>query len=152
MPNIYAQWDAGAKILRIRDDVYISMQSHETRSRFTFFHEVQHILFNHQGIRNRMPDVKIDDLASRQAKQAESEANRATSVFMAPRYLVGSDTSTDAIMRRFGLGRTAANFRKEEIDKFDRISRGELRELPDNVRQYLLDARDRGYKIQTKLD
>jgi hypothetical protein len=73
-------------------------------------------------------------------------------ILMAPEHLVLENASADDIAEQFGMSLTAAILRKEEIDRVRRRRRGELRFLPESVKELLRNARDKGFPIQTQLD
>ena len=85
-------------------------------------------------------------------RHQESEATRLAVILMAPEYLVPEGASAEEIATRFGMSLTAAILRKEEVDRIRRRRRGELRPLPESVKELLRNARDKGFPIQTQID
>lgn len=88
----------------LREDVYEAAINHQPRPRFTVAHEAGHALM-HVRTLNRLPitngEVPI-------YCDPEWQANRFGGALLMPRHMVGSCTSINEIMSRFGVSRDCA--------------------------------------------
>lgn len=151
MQNEEAQWDSEKRLISIREDVFQGIWSGRGRSRFAIFHEIQHVALGHEGIRNRSLTPTIAERANHVVRREEHDAYRATSIFMAPQHLIRPGENFESIAFRFGLSKSAAKIRREELDKIERRNSGQIRELPSSVRDFLIEAKRKGHKIETDL-
>jgi hypothetical protein len=94
----------------------------------------------------------LRNLSSSQVKHEESEANRLAVILLAPEHLIPENASVEEIASMFSLNMTAAILRKEEVDRIRRRKRGELRPLPESIKEMLREAKRRGLPIQTQID
>jgi Zn-dependent peptidase ImmA (M78 family) len=152
MPHAEAEWNSEATEVAMRESVFTGMQHGDTHPRFVVFHEISHYALGHKGTRNRISNSQVRQYSAAQVKHEETEASRLAVIIMAPEYMVPEGASADDIASQFGVSLTAAIIRKEEIDRIRRRSRGELRPLPESVKELLRNARDQGFPIQTQLD
>jgi Zn-dependent peptidase ImmA (M78 family) len=152
MPQAEAQWDSEKNVINMRESIFVGMQRGESHPCFVVFHEISHLALGHEGTRNRLADPALRQISGLQIKHEESEANRLAVILMAPEHLIPEDASAEEISSTFGLSITAAVIRTEEVDRIRRRRRGELRPLPDSVREILLEAKRQGMNIRTKLD
>jgi IrrE N-terminal-like domain len=152
MPRSEAEWSSDDHTLSMRESVFVGMQRGDVRSCFAVSHELSHYALGHKGYLNRKTDDLQKDFSASSVKHQESEANRLAAIILAPEHLVPEGASAEAISTTFGLSLPAAIIRKDEVDRVRRRRRGELRPLPESVREMLLTAKRRGMNIQTKLD
>jgi hypothetical protein len=152
MPRAEAEWSSEDYELSMRESVFVGMQRGEVRSRFAVSHELSHYALGHKGYLNRKTDDLQKDFSAPSVKHQESEANRLAAIILAPEHLVPEGANAEEISTTFGLSLTAAIIRKDEVDRIRRRRHGELRPLPESVREMLLEAKRRGMNIQTKLD
>ena len=151
MKDAEARWDSENNEVAMRESVFIGMQNGESHNRFVVFHELSHYALGHQGVRNRGME-RIRAYSAGVVKHEETEASRLAAILMAPEHLVPENASADDIAEQVGMSLTAAVLRKEEVDRIRRHRRGELRPLPESVKELLRDARDKGLPIRTRLD
>ncbi|MBN9603407.1 MAG: ImmA/IrrE family metallo-endopeptidase [Afipia felis] len=152
LPDAEAMWDSNNFELVLRESVYIGMQRGDTHFRFVFFHELAHYVLGHPGVRNRILDPKLRNMSAIKVKHFESEANRLAVIMMAPEHLVPAGASAEQISSMFGLSPTAAIIRKDEVDRIRRRRSGQLRPIPESIKELLRNARDQGFPIQTQVD
>jgi Zn-dependent peptidase ImmA (M78 family) len=152
MPDAEAEWNSEATEVAMRESIFTGMQHGDPHPRFVVFHELSHYALGHKGTRNRISSPQVRQYSGAQVKHEETEASRLAVIIMAPEYLVAEGASAEDIASQFSMSLTAAILRKEEIDRIRRRRRGELRPLPESVKELLRNARDQGYPIQTQLD
>jgi len=151
MRDAEARWNSELQEVSMRESVFTGMQHGDAHPRFVVFHELSHYALGHEGTRNRGTE-KVRDYSAGEIKHEETEASRLAVILMAPEHLVPESATAEEISERFRLSLTAAILRKEEIDRIRRRRRGELRPLPESIKEFLRDARAQGIAIQTKLD
>jgi Zn-dependent peptidase ImmA (M78 family) len=152
LPNAEAHWFSDEHELTMRESVFVGIQRDEARPRFTVAHEISHYALGHKGFLNRSTNQMHKDISSSLVKHQESEANRLAPIILAPEHLVPEGATASDIENTFGLSITASLLRTEEVDRIRRRRRGELRPLPESVREILLQARREGMNIRTNLD
>ena len=152
MPDTEGEWESQNHELRIRESVFVGMQRGDPHCRFVVFHELSHYALGHEGLRNRIADPKVREYSAARVKHEEAEANRLAAILMAPEHLVQEGASVDEIASTFNLNPTTAILRKDEVDRTRRRRRGELRPLPASIKEFLRQAREQGYPVQTNLD
>lgn len=152
MPDAEASWDSDECVLSMRESIFVGIQRGETRSRFTVAHELAHYILGHQGHRNRSTNKLHKEISAPLVKHQESEANRLASIILAPEYLIQDGATADEIQRQHGLSSTSALLRKDEVDRIRRRRRGELRPLPQSIKEFLKNAKNEGLPIRTNLD
>jgi Zn-dependent peptidase ImmA (M78 family) len=151
MPDAEARWDSDKCEVAMRESIFTGMQRGDAHARFVVFHEISHYVLNHKGTRNRATE-QIRSYSVGTMKHEESEASRLATILMAPDHLVPADKTAEQIAELFGMSLKAAILRKDEIDSIRRRRRGELRPLPQSVKELLRNARDKGFPIQSQLD
>lgn len=152
LPNAEAHWFSDDHELTMRESVFVGIQRDEPRPRFTIAHEISHYALGHKGFLNRSTNQRLKSISSSLVKHQESEANRLAPILLAPEHLVPEGATADEIESMFGLSITASLLRKEEVDRIRRRRRGELRPLPESVRELLRQAKREGMNIRTNLD
>lgn len=152
MPDAEACWDSDECVLSMRESVFVGIQRGETRSRFTVAHELAHYILGHKGHRNRSTNKLHKDISAPLVKHQESEANRLAPIILAPEYLVKDEATIEDIQRQHALSLESALLRKDEVDRIRRRRSGELRPLPESIKEFLRDARGKGIPIRTNLD
>ncbi|WP_159009333.1 ImmA/IrrE family metallo-endopeptidase [Bradyrhizobium sp. S69] len=152
LPNAEAHWFSDDRELTMRESIFVGIQRDEPRPRFTVAHEISHYALGHKGFLNRSTNQMHKNISSSLVKHQESEANRLAAILLAPEHLVPEDATAEQIETKFGLSITASLLRKEEIDRIRRRRRGELRPLPESVREFLRQAKREGMTIRTNLD
>jgi Zn-dependent peptidase ImmA (M78 family) len=151
MKDAEARWDSERNEVAMRESVFVGMQHGESHNRFVVFHELSHYALGHQGVRNRGME-RIRGYSASTIKHEETEASRLAAILMAPEHLIPEKASADDIVEQFSMSLKAAILRKEEVDRIRRRRRGELRPLPESVKELLRNARDQGLPIRTQLD
>jgi Zn-dependent peptidase ImmA (M78 family) len=152
MPDEEAQWNSDTLTVAMRESVFTAMQRSEPRARMTLAHELSHFLLGHEGLRNRSIAPKAYERRVRTVRNEETEAKRCASIMLAPEHLVSDDPNLDELVTKFGLSDQAALIRLESILRLRRRARGELRDLPPKVSDFLREARRRGKELRTPLD
>lgn len=146
-----ARWDSDLQEVSMRESIFTGMQHGDPHPRFVIFHELSHYALGHKGTRSRAIE-KVRSYSGAAIKHEESEASRLAVILMAPEHLVPEGASAEDIAEKFSMSLTAAILRKEEVDRIRRRRRGELRPLPESVRELLLQAKREGLNIRTNLD
>jgi hypothetical protein len=152
LPNAEAHWFSEDNELTMRESVFVGIQRDEPRHRFTIAHEISHYVCGHKGYLNRSTNQMHKEISAPLVKHQESEANRLAPIILAPEYLVPEDATNELIERMFGLSAPAALLRQAEVERIRRRRRGELRPIPESVREILRQAKREGMKIRTRLD
>jgi hypothetical protein len=105
-------------------------------NRFTFAHELGHIVLGHRGVRSRatlgrdfrkqagVPGVGIE----------ESEAYYWAGAYLMPTGIAIECRTLDELALRCGVSREAARIRKENLDRRMRRTRGEVRPIPERTK------------------
>ena len=137
IPGALAQWDAEVKLIKIRRDIFESANGYRAdgRARFSIFHEIVHAMQGDQGTLNRALSRTDIPKYARKLRAIEGDTDQITGALMAPRHLVLDDYLEADVAFRFGMSSSAAKIRLEEI----RGRRPEARQLPDSIKQLLLD-------------
>lgn len=151
MRDAEARWNSDLQEVSMRESVFTGMQHGDAHPRFVVFHELSHYALGHKGTRNRGAE-KVRDYSAGEIKHEETEATRLAVILMASEHLVPENATAEEISEKFGLSLTASILRKEEVDRIRRRRRGELRPLPESIKEFLRNARTQGIDIQTKLD
>jgi len=152
LPNAEAHWFSDDHELTMRESIFVGIQRDESRSRFTVAHEISHYALGHKGFLNRSTNKMHKEFSSKLVKHQESEANRLAPILLSPEHLIPEGATEDDLQNIFGLSIAASVIRKEEVDRIRRRRRGELRPIPESVREMLLQARREGMNIRTNLD
>ena len=152
LPDAEAQWYSEDCELSMRESVFVAMQRGDSRARFTIAHELSHFVLGHKGYLNRATSQLSKDMTGPLVKHQESEANRLAPIILAPEYLVPEGATVEDIEKMFGLSATAAALRKEEVERIRRRRRGELRPIPESIKELLREAKRQGHPVQTPLD
>ena len=96
MQDAEGQWDAGKRLMTLRESTFRGMQAQRPRDRMTVAHELSHCLLGHSGIRNRSLVLTAAEQHARDVRQEESEAKRLAPRILAPAYLIApEDTAFD---------------------------------------------------------
>lgn len=151
MRDAEARWNSDLQEISMRESVFTGMQHGDAHPRFVFFHELSHYALGHKETRNRGTE-RVRDYSVGDIKHEETEASRLAVILMAPEHLVPENATAEEISEKFGMSLTASILRMEEIDRIRRRRRGELRPLPESIKEFLRDARAQGIEIRTKLD
>lgn len=138
MPHAYAMFDSSKSQIIMRQSIFEGMQRRDPHACMTVAHELSHFLLSHGGIRNRSVQTASYERQISQIRKEEREASRLAAVLLAPEYLIDRSWSAEEISFKFGVSLTAATLRKEEIERIDRIKKGEKRKLPREVVDFLL--------------
>lgn len=152
MPAAEAEWNSEAWEVAMRETIFTGMQHGDAHPRFVIFHELSHYALGHKGTRNRIANPQVRQYSAANVKHEETEASRLAVILMAPEHLVPENASAEDIASQFGMSLTAAILRKEEVGRIRRRRRGELRPLPESVKELLRNAREQGIRIQTQID
>jgi Zn-dependent peptidase ImmA (M78 family) len=151
MRDAEGRWHSDKWEVALRASVFTAAQRGEPHARFVAFHEISYYACGHEGTRYRATD-KSRSYSAGKIKHEESEATRFAVILMAPEYPVPENASAKDIASQFSMSLTAAILRKEEVDRIRRQRRGQLRPLPESIKELLRNAGDQGFPIQTQLD
>lgn len=103
------------KFIRIREDVYDEACTGGVRARFTFAHELGHLLLHTDAEKPLARASAAERL--RPFNSAEMQANRFAGTLLMPSRLILPTDGPDDVMRRFGVSRPAATFRLDDLRK-----------------------------------
>ena len=103
------------KFVRIREDVYDEACTGGVRARFTFAHELGHLLLHTDAERPLARALCTDHL--KPFRSAEKQANRFASTLLMPARHISPLDSPEDLMHRFGVSRPAAGYRLEDLQK-----------------------------------
>jgi Zn-dependent peptidase ImmA (M78 family) len=158
MANDEARYDAIENVLYIRDDVfgaldhpYNEAKRTRRRARFTVAHELAHVALGHNGTRFRGTSGALAKKIDLDTRSDEFEAHKFGAAFLMPSHLADAYRSAEDIADLFDVNISAADIRRETLQKLDRRARGATRALPSSIVDYLQAAKAKGYKV-TSLD
>lgn len=103
------------KFIRIRGDVYDEACTGGVRARFTFAHELGHLLLHTDAEKPLARALSAERL--KPFRSAEKQANRFASTLLMPAGHISPLDSPEALMERFGVSRTAAGYRLDDLEK-----------------------------------
>lgn len=156
LPDDEAEYDPYTRMVTFRESTFQAANDlygrpAKTRARFTCAHEIGHIVLKHKRVRHRnVSDRKIERILV-STRVDESEANRFAGALLMPRHLIRLEATPTAeeIAQRFQVSEFAARIRLEELLRSQRRKEGIKRPAPNAVREFLLEARNRGMKIKS---
>lgn len=156
LPDEEAEFDPHEKILKIRTSTFYAANDPygrpgKPRARFTIAHEVGHVLRHHKRVRHRSISDKTIEKIVLQTRVDEIEANRFAGALLMPTHLIDLDVLRTPVMlaEKFQVSQHAAEIRFEEIQRISRRQKGIKRKLPESVRDFLLEAKRRGLKVDS---
>lgn len=159
LPEDEAEFDPLTRLLRLRRSVFCAANDlysgpEKPRARFTLAHEFGHVVLNHKRIRHRNISNRITERVNTQTRIDEAEANRFAGALLIPRHLVEAPTAISSLQlaHEFQVSEPAAAVRLQELQRMWRRERGLKRELPEPVRQLLLEAQNRGLEVKSLPD
>lgn len=152
MPNEKAFADCDDKIIYYRESTRYDLKNGSKEARFIFLEEIGHIVLGHKGIRNRSSRERIYEKSNFQVNIDEREARRFAAAVLAPFDRIKPEWDAIAISQEFQISFIAAEFRKQEFDKWYRTSRSISRELPQCAIDFLQEAKNRGYPVKARLE
>jgi hypothetical protein len=144
MPDAYAQYDSEKQVVRMRESTFVGMQRGEARARMTVFEEISHFILGHKGVLNRSVGKTISERAVDQTIAQEAEAKRCAAIFAAPQYQLPDDVNAEYLMKAHSLSFDAASIRLDRVERLRRRARGEHRQLPTSIVNYLEERKRRG--------
>lgn len=103
------------RFIRIREDVYDEACTGGVRARFTFAHELGHLLLHTDAdkpLARAMSNERLKPFRS-----AEKQANRFASTLLMPSRHISILDSAEDLMERFGVSRPAASYRLDDLAK-----------------------------------
>lgn len=103
------------EFIRIREDVYKEACTGGARARFTFAHELGHLLLHTDAEKPLARALSTERLKPYQS--AETQANRFASTLLMPRQHISPFDSPEDLMKRFGVSRPAARYRLDDLQK-----------------------------------
>lgn len=118
----------------VRPEVYEAAQRQEPRARFTLAHELGHLSLHQafpKAVMARGNIYSLQDNRVEKFRDAEWQADTFASRFLMPDDLVQDYDSAEYIETDFGVSRTAAEVR------FEQILKTRPREIPDRVKVIL---------------
>lgn len=101
------------KFIRIREDVYDEACIGGARARFTFAHELGHLLL-HTDAEKPLARALSTELL-KPYRSAEKQANRFASTLLMPSQHITILDTADELMARFGVSRPAAGYRLDDL-------------------------------------
>jgi hypothetical protein len=141
--------DCEAHKMHLSQKVSAELDVSYSRSRFTAAHELGHYVLGHSGNTKRNPD-KDTYLTPRQKLQ-EREADIFASLFLVPTSLARSSASPEEIKERFQVSLPVAEIAFERVQSVIRKERGEKRQSPAAVIDFLKEAERQGYKVKSDI-
>jgi len=147
LPDAEAKYDPTTRILKIADRTFKALENGSPRAAFTIAHELGHPILQHTEIRFRHAERKVYERAKPNIYREEREADQFAAFLLAPDHLAEGCRTVEDFMRTFGLGRRAAEIRKEQYDRDLRRKAGEERPLPSNVVDFLGVQKNKGHKV-----
>ena len=133
--------------IRFADRTFQALERDESRARFTAAHEFAHYILRHPEVRFRGAQIRPYEASKRSVRVEESEANQFAALFLAPDNLIRETDTVSELIERFGISLRTAQIRKAEIDADQRTRRGELRQLPSKVIDFLTRQQKQGYRV-----
>lgn len=103
------------KFIRIREDVYEEACTGGARARFTFAHELGHLLLHTDAEQPLARALSTERL--KPFRSAEKQANRFASTLLMPTRHISMFDSVEELMERFGVSRPAASYRLDDLQK-----------------------------------
>jgi hypothetical protein len=94
----------------------------------------------------------MSDIAIASVRHEESEARRTGPIILAPEHLIPDPTTAEEISSIFGLSAEASVYRHDEVLGIRRRRKGEQRQLPQSIIDYLREAKRRGHTVRTDVD
>ena len=156
MPDDEAEYDSIKRILRLRESTFLAANDPyrgrgHRRARFTIGHEIGHVYRDHKFTRHRNISARVIEHAVRQIRIDEFEANWFSGALLIPRYRVdiALNPTPEEIAERFCVTRVAAAVRLDQLQRMHRRENGLKRELPETVRTYLQEAKNKGASIRS---
>jgi hypothetical protein len=125
-PHVEALYWPESSTLVIRESVYEAMCSGQPRARFTFGHELGHIVLGHRRTLNRVArDAPVPIYC-----RSEWQANHFSAEVTMPLDVINSEQlfSASSIAARFGVSLAAADSRLRNLTKYN-----ELKKKPPSV-------------------
>jgi Zn-dependent peptidase ImmA (M78 family) len=150
LPDCEGKFDPDKEIIFYRVSTWQAAEEGLPHAIWTLVHEGCHAISGHREIRLRATAVASKlKLFSRRTQRDETEADRLTACILAPfnkaDFKLG--TSSDDLMRRFGLSRIAAEIRLEQFERLYRRMHGLPRELPPGVIDFLSKQKRDGFTV-----
>lgn len=103
------------KFIRIREDVYDEACTGGVRARFTFAHELGHLLLHTDAEKPLARALSTERL--KPFRSAEKQANRFASTLLMPIQHISPFDDPEDLMQRFGVSRPAAGYRLDDLQK-----------------------------------
>ena len=117
LPDAEAKYDPTTRLLKIADRTFKALENGSPRAAFTIAHELGHPILQHTEIRFRHAERKVYERAKPNIYREEREADQFAAFLLAPDHLAEGCRTVEDFMRTFGLGRRAAEIRKEQYDR-----------------------------------
>ncbi len=103
------------EFIRFRVDVYDEACTGGVRARFTFAHELGHLLLHTDAEKPLARAPSSERL--KPFRSAEKQANRFASTLLMPTRHIAPFDNPEDLMQRFGVSRPAARFRIDDLQK-----------------------------------
>jgi hypothetical protein len=142
-----AEADPHEKKIRFRQTAYNQLMNGSAWGLETLAHELGHFQLKHDGIRYRRGGINH----SRKIGNDEPQAHLFAKAFLAPVSKAAGFSSAKDLAREFNLTANSAEKRHDIVQRMNRRQVNQPRQLPQNVIDFLTEARARGAKV-TALD
>jgi Zn-dependent peptidase ImmA (M78 family) len=150
MTDAEAKYVASERKIYLRESVYVGAEKGTNHHRFTVVHEGAHAIQNHQYERKRSFSnrAKLEKKVP-SIRRDESSADRLGAALIAPfhRASFNLETTTQQLMKRFGLSAPAAATRHETLSRIYRRQYNLSRPLPPGIIDFLAAQHRAGLKV-----
>jgi hypothetical protein len=138
-----AEADPHEKKIRFRQTAYNQLKNNSAWGLETLAHELSHFQLKHDGIRYRRGGINH----SRKIGNDEPQAHLLAKAILAPASKAAVVYSAQDLAREFNLTKSSAEKRYEVVQRMHRRQNSQPRQLPQNVIDFLTEARARGAKV-----
>ena len=151
LPDAEAKYVGQDRKIFIRESIFRGAERSDEHCRFSIVHECSHAIFDHQFERKRSllgrsaaPEMRVPSI-----RREEIQTDKLAAVLLAPfhRADFSLQTTAEELERRFGLSKSAARLRLEEMARVFRRRHQLLRPLPPGVVDFLVARRAEGHRV-----
>lgn len=116
--GLNAQAHSKSNSIRLSNHVWLAAQRGDPHARTIFFHELGHLVLNHEGVNPDVTDRDVRHIRDETSRLNEWEAKRFAAAMQIPAHLIFGTPSERELQQRFGVGAETARIRMEDL-KFD---------------------------------